>query len=165
MNKRWNINVILCEKTDVDVVNIKNIFDTLHIRDNKASFSMVTFINGIKIDEEVFGLYYFMEKLEDDRALRTYLGSSLFKQTEENNEGIDGEKLYNSVEDSSILMSSARFDDIEFKGPGSYELQVYKYDNDKAIDIDNKDSESCDEWANEENLVSIYPFRVKLFDN
>lgn len=164
MKKRWNINSFLCEAADKDVTNIKRIFDTLRIKKNgSASFTIVTLLNALKSDESIFRLYYFIEQLSG--GSRAYLGNTCFKKDEDAKRDSSGNKVLGSVEESVSVMLKAELEDIDFPESGQYELQVYKYDNEEAEDINNKTPEECESWAQKEHLVATYPFSVNISDD
>lgn len=157
-NKRWNINTILCGECDKDVVNVQNIFDVLYIDDsNIASFNIVTFINSIKCDEQRFGLYYYIEKLEKNSCQVAYVCSSRHKR--EKNEENQEEKEFSETTVEGVTVKSTRFkiDDFCFPGEGNYELMVYKYDDEDAQPIDKNNSTK---FTDEKKLVAVYPFKV-----
>lgn len=168
MNKIWNINAILCEKTDSEITDIKNIFDTLRLKKgNTAAFTIITFLNAIRSDEDKFGLYYFIERIPDEKeknALRTYLGNTIYVKDKDVGKNRLGEKICGSAEHSVSKMVSEKIEGIDFPSAGQYELQVFKYDGDSVVDLENKSVEECEEWVDEEKLVSTYPFKVKFLN-
>lgn len=156
--KRWNISTILCGECDKEITNIQNIFDILYIDDsNRASFDIVTFINAMGCDEQRFGLYYYIEKLDKDSCQIVYVCNSRHQRAK--NEVIQEKKEFPETRIEGVTIKSTRFtiDDFYFLGEGNYELMVYKYDDEAAEPVDKEDSMK---FAEDQHLVAVYPFKV-----
>ena len=161
MEKKWNINSFLCESADEKVTNIKNIFDTLRIKkDGTASFTIVTMLNAFKCDESSFRLYYFMEQLDKDQM--AYLGNSYFERDSSKSLSSSRPKSSGCVESAVSMMIRVDVKGVNFPSTGQYELQVYKYDNTDAENIDDKSPEEQGKWAEQQHLVATYPFNVYI---
>lgn len=164
MIKRWNINSFLCEKVDDDITNIKNIFDTVTIKkDKRTNFYIVTLLNAFESDEKSFRLYYFLQFMEEGDI--AYLGNHYLRKGAEVKKNKAGEPMKARIEKSVSTMLKAEIENVNFPKSGQYELQVYKYDNDDAEDIDDKSSEEQYNFANEDHLISTYPFNVKIIED
>ena len=160
-DKRWNINTILCGECDKEITNIQNIFDILYIDEsNTATFNIVTFINAMKCDEQKFGLYYYIEKLEQDSYQVAYLCNSRHQRVQNEEEGDRTKFVKTRLDGVTIKSTRFRINDFCFPGEGNYELMVYKYDDEdvKAVNRENEDKSM--NFANEEHLVAVYPFKV-----
>lgn len=163
MEKRWNINSFLCESADENVTNIKNIFDTLRVKKNgSTSFTIVTILNGFQCDESNFRLYYFIEQMGNDKM--AYLGNSYFEREAGEKQNCNENKKMGRVEESVSMMIKAEVLHMDFPASGQYELQVYKYDNEEAEDIDGRDPEEQGKWSELEHLVATYPFGVNIIE-
>lgn len=160
MNKIWNINTLLCRKTDTNVSNIKNIFDKLVIKKNgKADFVIITIMSSIRSDEERFGLFYFIEYVSgSNRRLILYVGNSIFtKDKAEKERGIS------SVHGSSNEISQMEIRDCEFLEEGTYEIKIYKYDDDELDELlvaKEEETEKMMKYAVDSHLASVYNFEV-----
>lgn len=157
MNKKWNINVMLCRKADEEVSNIENIFDKLVIKKNRgADFTIVTVTSSICADEERFGLFYFIEYFDKDneRNKFLYLCSSIYGKDEQRTE-------LSSVEGASNGISQIRIRGCKFPNEGNYEIKVYKYDDDELSENYNKQAKEMLKYAEESHLVSVYSFKVE----
>lgn len=160
---RDNINVILCEMADANISNISNIFDTITMKaDNTISFTSVVFVNGIEWDFTRFTLHFYLEKVDED--LITYLGSVEFDNDRSNDENTvntnKNNHLIGKYNHSSHTISDMRYDNLYVPGPGSYELHVYRYNEDENVDLTEMDLSVCIEYAKDEKIVAVYPFRV-----
>lgn len=156
---RDNINIILCEKTDKSLTNIYNIIDVVPLQhDGTISFDIVVFVNGIEWDVNNFGLYFFVEAL--DRKKIKYLGSSEYQYNAEHKTNTHGNYQFGSKRNSSQSISEYIVKDLDVLGEGSYELQVYKYENEDMVDLSEMGVNECIEYAKDENLVAAYSFEV-----
>lgn len=161
INKRWNINAILCGECDKEIVNIQNIFDVLYIDENNtATFSIVTFINAMRCNEQKFGLYYYIEKLEKDNYQIAYVCNSRHHREQNEEEQEEVELPETRIDSVTIKATRFKINDFLFPGEGNYELMVYKYDNDDVKPVNRADNEDSMRFTNEENLVAVYPFKV-----
>lgn len=163
-NKKWCINVLLCEKCDNNIENINNIFNKLYInKENKAHFDIVTIISGIGCDEKKFGLYYFIEQITKSVNKVAYLGNTIhYSDTDEQNGASESDETYaSSVEGAVFKTHRMSIGLCEFPEAGDYELKVFKFDNDEAEIIDSDHEEKADKFYNDEHLVTIYPFKVQ----
>ena len=154
MNKKWNINIMLCREADKEVSNIENIFDKLVIKRNRrADFTIVTIMSSICSDEEQFGL--FIEYLDKDNGKNKllYLCSSIYGRDEQRTE-------LSSVEGASNGISQIKIRDCEFPHEGYYEIKVYKYDDNEFSENCNEQTKEMLKYAEESHLVSIYSFKV-----
>lgn len=155
MNKRWNINTFLCRKADLKVSNIEDIFDRLIIKKNgKADFTIVTVMSSICSDEERFGLFYFIEYLDNENMI-LYLCNSIYEREKQNQE-----TLVSSMNGTSSKISRIWIEECEFPKAGSYEIKVYKYNDDELSQNYSESTEEMLQYADESHLVSIYPFKV-----
>lgn len=162
VNKKWNINVILCEECDKNIRNIRNIFDIINVDEsNTASFDIVTIVSAIGCDEKQFGLYYFLEKLEKENSMLAFIGSSVHVKCEGGKGKGNVEGQITSVEGQTFMTSRIRVDECEFPGEGHYELKVYKFDDDEAKEVKSGDSETGSEFMKDSNLVTTYVFQVR----
>lgn len=161
INKRWNINAILCGKCDKDIVDLQNIFDVLYVDENNtASFNIVTFISALGCDEQKFGLYYYIEKLEEGNEKVAYVCRSMHERKEEESGGKESDYRRSTVEGVTIKSTRFIIDEFCFPGEGNYELKVYKYDNDKVQSCETENDGSPMQFVKDDNLVTIYPFKV-----
>lgn len=161
MNKRWNINTILCGECDKEIANIQNIFDILYVDEsNTATFNIVTFINAMRCDEQKFGLYYYIEKLEKDSCQVAYVCNSRHRraQGEERQEKVEFPET--RIDGVTIRSTNFRINDFAFPGEGNYELMVYKYDDEDVKPVNRENSEESIGFAEEDHLVAVYPFKV-----
>lgn len=157
--KRVNINVILCDRVNESLTDITNIVDVIKADDeNKISFDVAVFINGIEWNVKKFGLYFFLEKVDSQKI--TYLGSLEFQLNEERKKHSNGNFEIGTHLNCSQSISRMEFKDINILGEGAYELQAYKYEDDKMVDLSNKSLEDCIGYAQDDNLVSVYAFEV-----
>lgn len=163
--KKWNINMLLCREVDENTVNIKEIFNKLYLDNkNRASFVIITLLNAISSDEKNFKLYYFLEKVEGNGSKITLLGSTQFTKMLNNNQ-VNKKNVKTYVKGLSNAITHMRIDECEFIGPGNYEIKIYKFDNEdekKIADLDDASDEKLLAYANDEHLVSVYPFEVCL---
>lgn len=166
--KKWNINILLCREVDENTVNIKEIFNKLYLDNkNRASFVIITLLNSILSDEKNFKLYYFLEKVEGNGSKITLLGSTLFTKVLNNNQ-TNKKNVKSYVGGLSNAITHMSIDDCEFIGPGNYEIKIYKFDNEDEKnfgDLNDASNEEILEYANDEHLVSVYPFEVCLNPN
>ena len=161
MNKIWNINLLLCREVNRNVSKIEGVFDKLVLNEKEeADFTIVTLLNSIKGDEEQFGLYYFLEKVNKDKNnLLLYLCSSI-NVREKDVEKKDANLC--SIEGFSHKNIVFEIENCNFPGEGIYEIKVYKYDNDDVVKVDdNISTKDMAKYANEEHLVSVYSFEVE----
>lgn len=157
--KRDNVNIILCEKIDSDLKNITNIFDVVKMDDNNnISFTAVVFINGIEWQVDEFVLYFFLVNVDENKM--ALLGASEFLNDKENKFRSNGSQEVSNHPNCGQSISHMQFEDIFVPEKGNYELQVYKYENEKAIDLSDEESTSGIEYAKDENLVCSYAFEV-----
>ncbi len=160
-DKRWNISTILCGECDKEITNIQNIFDILYIDDsNTASFNIVTFINAIRCDEQKFGLYYYIEKLEKKSCQMAYVCNSRHQRAQSEEEQAENEFPETRIEGVTIKSTRFRISDFYFPGEGNYELMVYKYDDNDVQPVDRDNNGDSMRFAEEEHLVAVYPFKV-----
>ena len=161
MNKIWNINLLLCREVNRNVSKIEGVFDKLVLNEKEeANFTIVTLLNSIKSDEEKFGLYYFLEQVNEDKDnLLLYLCSSI-NVREKNDEKKDANLC--SIEGFSHKNIVFEIENCSFPGEGIYEIKVYKYDNDDVVKVDdNISTKDMVKYANDDHLVSVYSFEVE----
>lgn len=161
MNKIWNINLLLCREVNRNVSKIEGVFDKLVLNEKEeANFTIVTLLNSIKSDEEKFGLYYFLEQVNEDKDnLLLYLCSSI-NVREKNAEKKDANLC--SIEGFSHKNIVFEIENCSFPGEGIYEIKVYKYDNDDVVKVgDNVSTKDMVKYANDDHLVSVYSFEVE----
>ena len=161
MNKIWNINLLLCREVNRNVSKIEGVFDKLVLNEKEeANFTIVTLLNSIKSDEEKFGLYYFLEQVNEDKDnLLLYLCSSI-NVREKNAEKKDAN--FCSIEGFSHKNIVFEIENCSFPGEGIYEIKVYKYDNDDVVKVDdNVSTKDMVKYANDDHLVSVYSFEVE----
>lgn len=160
--QRDNINVILCDQVDDSLTNITNIIDVVTLNEESmATITAVIFINGIEWMVNKFTLYFFVEKLDPDGNKMAYIGNSEFQTLEGVKKRSNGSDEFGSRMNNSQSISEMKFENMYFPGPGAYELQIYKYENEEIVDLSNKSNEECIKYANSNNLVSAYAFEVK----
>lgn len=162
-NKKWSVNILLCEECDENITNIKNIFDILYVDYKErleASFDIVTIINAIKSDEKKFGLYYFIEKVKGQESQIAFLCHAIHKRTSEALKNSIGNNPKSTVEGVVFTTTRLKIRNCYFPGLGNYEIKVYKFDNDEAEEIENWDTEQCVKFAQEDHLVATYFFEV-----
>lgn len=158
--QRDNINVILCDNIDSTLKNITNIFDVVKAdKDNKISFSAVVFINGIEWNVKSFALYYFIEKVEDSKC--AFIGSSEFFNSEEDTETSRGKVLKGTHANMGQSIDAMSFKSVYVPGPGTYELQIYKYDDESMVNLFEKNLDERLEYAIDDKLVAAYTFEVE----
>ena len=161
MNKIWNINLLLCREVNRNVSKIEGVFDKLVLNEKEeANFTIVTLLNSIKSDEEKFGLYYFLEQVNEDKDnLLLYLCSSI-NVREKNDEKKDANLC--SIEGFSHKNIVFEIENCSFPGEGIYEIKVYKYDTDDVVKVDdNISTKDMVKYANDDHLVSVYSFEVE----
>ena len=164
VNKKWNINVLLCEECDKNVRNIRNVIDIINIGEsNMASFDIVTIVSAVGCDEKQFGLYYFLEKLDEENSRMAFIGSSLHVKYEDGKSSNreNGERQITSVEGQTFMTSRIRIDECQFPGEGHYELKVYKFDDDEAKEVESGDSAAAIEFMEDSHLATTYVFKVR----
>ncbi len=161
MEKRWNINSFLCKQADDNITNIRNIFNKIEVKNNDtASFCIITLLNAFQSDEKNFRLYYFIEQMGEDK--RAYVGNQSLTRDTEMKKDSNGECVMARIDSSVSVMLKAEIQNVYFPKTGQYELQVYKYDNEESVDIDNETPDEQSKWANENHLVATYPFNVVI---
>lgn len=155
----------MCEECDESISNIRNIFDTIYINPkerSEASFDIVTIANAIKSDEEKFGLYYFIEKVEGRKSQIAFLNHAIFKRSEEAAKNSIGNIPKSTVEGAVFTTSRLQIRNCYLPGPGDYEIKVYKFDNDEVEDIKEFDTKQCVKFAQEDHLVVTAFFEVRI---
>jgi len=156
IDKRWNVNILLCGECDKDVVNIKNVFNKIYVDENNmAKFDIVTILNAIECDEEKFGLYYFIEQIDEKKM--AFIGDTIHYKDDE--DSVSDERFC-TVRGVVSQADRMRINECEFPGIGNYEIRVYKYDNEEAIELEDDEEDSRMKYARDEKLVATYPFVV-----
>lgn len=158
-----NVNVLLCGKCDDDLNNVYNIFNALKINeDGRASFTIVTLINGFEVEYRSLGLYYFLQKNSDEEKKPfMYLGGTVIESTEENKRVSTGEEQECSKDKSIQEMFKTYLNGVAFLGKGQYEVQVYLYKDDEVHKKDFRLSRTEKiALKNEDKLVAICNFEV-----
>jgi hypothetical protein len=168
ISKKWNINVLLCKNCDRNVTNVASIFNELYVDDDLVgSFDIVTILNAIECDEKKFGLYYFIERLVGDGGENqiAFAGSVMHYRVTPKE---DKETAANKVEDLASTVNGAVFKThrikvktCEFPGYGKYELKVFKYDDEKAKDVERDEEEEAERFYDLDYLTATYPFKVE----
>lgn len=152
---RLNVNLVLCQNYDKKTKTINKMFNEITTNNkHEATFSIITFINGIyDYEEEVrFILHYFLVEAKGNTKqdmerprMGLYLGATEFYKNSE-------KKSENNFYDSNNTFSELAFEDIPFIGEGEYTIEAYKVDGildenepyeelrEKAIDV-RKDAE------------------------
>lgn len=159
--RHLNVNILLCRKCDDEVNNIYNIFNEVKLnKDNMASFSIVTLLNGFDDEYEKISLYYYMQKCSSDgKNPFLYLGKSTIKMTSENKSFSTGEDQKCTKNNAIQEIFKSYLENVRFLGKGQYEIQVYLYKDGEIPEKDPRISKEIKkEVRNDEHLVALYDF-------
>lgn len=151
MNKDINISLLLCEKSDEQVRNVKNVFDTISFAkgDNTISYEILTIINQLNQEEQDFSLLYFIEYCdgEQDRPV-LYLGRYVCR--------------INKQEQNTHSYRVSRFivENCTFPKKGTYEVKAFM--TREKISVEEERTSEMMKYMDKDKLVATCPLIVEF---
>lgn len=152
MSKDMNISLLLCEKSDEQARNIKNVFDTISFAegDNTISYEILTIVNQLNQEEQDFSLLYFIEYCDEgqDRPV-LYLGRYVCKNNKQER-------------NATHLYRISRFivENCTFPKNGTYEVKAFMIQ--EKIDVKEECTSEMMKYMDKDKLVATCPLIVEF---
>ena len=161
MQRKFNVNLILCEAIDEESKTVYRMFNEITTDEkHTATFKLVTFINSfgdVETDGKYSLHYYLMEQKLDDSGKRKgiYLGAVSFMTNAQENS--------NEKKTNSNTFAQMKLEKIPFINENEYHIEAYMVEGsfDRGMGYSELKEKSV-EYRKVGELVSISAFDVKF---